>query len=215
MKKLALTFISLLIVSVTFADSPLTSTDFYYSYQDVSLVKEAQQAKGKLSKEMLTYLADDGNKLDVKLAIINAIGWNVNGLSNSKKFLTYVMKKKKYKVVFGGEETTFNWSATAEELTCYAYLKALDNYFDVIEACNVASLALKKNPNSFATNMIYNLIKVQGLTSFNEYCYASKTYNTLRNNQNLIMDMRKESTSYIFEYMDFVGSKCDSLNSKR
>ena len=95
MKRLAFILISLLLVSVTYADSPLTSTDFYYAYEDVLLVKQAKQAKGKLSKEMLTYLAEDGNKLDVKLAIINAVGWNVNGLSNSKKFLTYVMNKKK------------------------------------------------------------------------------------------------------------------------
>ena len=209
MKRLAFTLLSLLIVSLTYADSPLTSTDFYYAYEDVFLVKQAKQAKGKLSKEMLSYLAEDGNKLDVKLAIINAIGWNVNGLSNSKKFLTYVMNKKKYKVEFVGPETTFNWNATADELICYAYLKALDNYFDVVEASNVAGLALKKKPSSFSVNMIHSLIKAQGLTSFSENCFASKIFKTLKNNPNLTMDMRKESTIFIFEYMDFVGANCD------
>jgi hypothetical protein len=209
MKRLAFILISFLIVSVTYADSPLTSTNFYYAYEDVLLVKQAKEAKGKLSKEMLTYLAEDGNKLDVKLAIINAVGWNVNGLSNSKKFLTYVMNKKKYKVEFVGPETTFKWNATADELICYAYLKALDNYFNVVEASNVAGLALKKKPSSFSVNMIHSLIKSQGLTSLSENCYASKIFNTLKNNPNLTMDMRKESTSFIFEYMDFVGTNCD------
>lgn len=206
MKKLLI--LILLISQYTFADSPLTSTDFYKAYLDVPLVQEALKSKGKITNVMLEYIYSDTNPLEVKLAIINAIGWNVKGNKSSKLYFKFVMNKKKYKSDFGGDYTAFNWNATADELICYAYMKALDNYFDVSDTFEVAGLALNKNPNSFAVNMIYNLIKAQGLTSFREYCSASKIFNTLKNNPNLTLDMRKESLSYVFEYMEYISKDC-------
>lgn len=175
---------------------------------DVPLVQKALNSKGKITEEMIEFIYSDVNPLELKLAIINAIGWKVKGLTNSQKFFKYVMNKKNYKTDFGGDYTAFNWNATADELICYAYMKALDNYFDVSNAFEVADLALKKNPNSFAVNMIYNLIKAQGLTAFGEYCSASKMCNTLKNNPNLTTDMKKEAMPFVFEYMDEIGKDC-------
>ena len=206
MKKILI--LILLFSQYTFADSPLTSTDFYKSYIDVPLVQDAMKCKGKITNEMIEYIYNDKNPLEVKLSIINAVGWNHKGFKNSQNFFKFVINKKKYKSDFGGDYTAFNWNATGDELICYAYMKALDNYFDVSDTFEVAGLALNKNPNSFAVNMIYNLIKAQGLTSFREYCSASKIFNTLKNNPNLTLDMRKESLSYVFEYMDYIGKDC-------
>lgn len=206
MKKLLI--LILLISQYAFADSPLTSTDFYKAYMDVPLVQEALKSKGKITNEMLEYIYSDTNPLELKLAIINAIGWKVKRLNNSQKFFKIVMTKKKYKSDFGGDSTAFNWNATADELICYAYIKALDNYFDVSDAFEVAGLALKKNSNSFAVNMIYNLIKAQGLISYGETCYASKIFSSIKNNQNLTMDMKNESMPFVFEYMDDIGKDC-------
>jgi hypothetical protein len=202
MKKLLLVLISLFVVVVTYADSPLTNTNFYYAYQDVLLVKKASQAKGELTKEMLTYLGNTNNKLDVKLAIINAIGWNHKGVNNSERFKQYLNITKKY-------GNALKIKATADELICYAYLKSLDDYFNVIIANEFAELAVKKNPESFAINMISGLIKVQDLVFTKKYCAAFQQFNQLKINSKLKMDMRLSSQKYIFEYMDFVGSKCD------
>ena len=206
MKKL---FILILLISqYTFADSPLTSTDFYKAYLDVPLVQKALNSKGKITNEMMAYINSETNSLEVKLAIINAIGWNVKGNKSSKLYFKFVMNKKKYKSDFGGDSTAFNWNATADELICYAYMKALDNYFDVSDAFEVAGLALNKNPNSFAVNMIYNLIKAQGLISYGETCYVKKMFNTLKNNPNLTADIKKEAMPFVFEYMDDIGKDC-------
>ena len=139
MKKL---FILILLISqYTFADSPLTSTDFYKAYMDVPLVQEALNSKGKIAYEMMVFINSDTNSLEVKLAIINAIGWNVKGNKSSKLYFKFLMNKKKYKSDFGGDSTAFNWNATSDELICYAYMKALDNYFNVSDAFKVAGLA--------------------------------------------------------------------------
>jgi hypothetical protein len=206
MKKLLI--LILLISQYTFADSPLTSTDFYKAYLDVPLVQEALKCKGKINNEMLEYIYEETNPLEIKLAIINAIGWNVKGNKSSKLYFKFVMNKKKYKSDFGGDYTAFNWNATADELICYAYMKALDNYFDVSDAFEVAGLALNKNPNSFAVNMIYNLLKAQGLISYGETCYVKKMFNTLKNNPNLTADIKKEAMPFVFEYMDDIGKDC-------
>ncbi len=81
MKKLLILII--LISQYTFADSPLTSTDFYKSYIDVTLVQDALKCNGKINNEMLEYIYEEKNPLEIKLALINAVGWNVKGLSKS------------------------------------------------------------------------------------------------------------------------------------
>jgi hypothetical protein len=206
MKKLLI--LILLISQYTFADSTLTSTDFYKAYLDVPLVQEAINSKGKINNEMLEYIYEETNPLEFKLALINAVGWKFEGLKNSRKLFAYIMKKKKYKVDFLGKQRAFYVNATSDELICYSYMKALDNYFDVSDALDVASLALKKSPKSFAVNMIYNLIKAQGLSLHDEYCYAANLFRTLKNNPNLNLDMKKESMSFIFEYMDDISKDC-------
>ena len=157
---------------------------------------------------MMEYIVVDTNPLEIKLAIINAIGWEHKGIMISKRFFASVMSKKKYQTELGGDFMAFNWNATADELICYAYMKALDNYFDVVGAFEMAGDAVRKSPDSFAVNMIYNLVKAQGLNDFGENCYASKMFLSLKDNPQLKMDMKIESLSYVFEYMEAIGKDC-------
>jgi hypothetical protein len=211
-KTLLIILLSFSINSV-FADSPLTSTDFYKAYMDVPMVQEASASKGIITNNMMEYINDDANPLEVKLAIINAIGWEHKGMMISKMYFMFVMSKKKYKSEFGGEFSAFKWYATRDELICFAYMKALDNHFDVVDAFEIAGEAVRKYSDSFSVNMIYNLIKAQGLTGFGEYCYSSKLFLTLKDNPKLKMDMRKESLSYVFEYMTSIGENCKKMNN--
>ena len=98
MKKLILIF-SLLILSIVpgFADSPLTSTDFYRAYLDVPIVKEAADHPNKLTKEMMQYLYDDKNPLYIRIALINAVGWNFDGLSTFNDYFDYCMNAREKK----------------------------------------------------------------------------------------------------------------------
>lgn len=211
MNKLLFIIIGLLVSFKSSADSPLSSIDFGKAYIDTPIVQEALKSKGKISNEMMDYINDDANSLDVKLAIINAIGWNHKGIMNSKMYFKYVMNKKKYKTEFGGKFSAFKWNATRDELICFSYMQALDNYFDVVVAFDIAGEALRKSPDSFAVNMIYNLIKSQGLFSLGESCYASKLFLNLNNNPDLKMDMRKESMSYIFSYIISINDNCNKI----
>jgi hypothetical protein len=85
---------------------------------------------------------------------------------------------------------------------------ALDNYYNTTDAFEIAREALRKAPNSFSVNIIYNLIKSQGLSAYGEYCYASKLFLEIKSNPNIVMDMRIEALSYIFEYMISISENC-------
>lgn len=208
MKKTFLLLLLTFSINTVFADSPLTSTEFYKAYMNVPLVQDALNCKGKITNEMLEFIYSDTNPLEEKLAIINAIGWNKNGMMNSKMFFMYVMNKKKYQSEYGGDYMAFKWDATRDELICFAYMKALDNYFDVVDAYLIAGEAVIKYPDSFAVNMICNLIKAQGLTAYEEYCYSSKMFLSLKDNPKLKLDMKKEAMTYVFEYMEEIGKGC-------
>jgi hypothetical protein len=114
MKKTLLFLLFTFSINFVFADSPLTSTDFYKAYMDVPIVQEALNSKGKMSNEMMEYIVIDTNPLEIKLAIINAIGWEHKGIMISKRFFASVMSKKKYQSEFGGDFMAFKWYATSK-----------------------------------------------------------------------------------------------------
>ena len=103
----------------------------------------------------------------------------------------------------------FKWNATADELICFAYIRAMEDYFDVIYANEIAQLALQKNPNSLAVNLISGLIKAQGLFLLNEWCYASAQFNSIEKNTQLKTDLRKDGKNIICEYMQSMGANCN------
>ena len=208
MKKLLIIITSLFTLNSSWGDSPLTYTDFHKAYIDVPMVQKALKSKGKISKETMSYLVSDTNPLDVKLAIINAIGWSNDGTKRSVAYLNYVVKTKKYTAGINGNRLAFKWNATADELICFAYIRAMEYYFDVTYANEIAQLALLKNPNSLAVNLISGLIKAQGLFLLNEWCYAATQFNSIEQNTLLTKDLRKEGKFIICEYMQSIGANC-------
>ena len=76
MKKIYFLIVFTISVTNVFADTPLTETSFYKAYLDVPMVQQALKSKGRLTHDMVFYLANDTNALDIKIAIINALGWN-------------------------------------------------------------------------------------------------------------------------------------------
>ena len=139
MKKLFLTFAMMVATMVfIYADSPLTSTDFYKVYLDIPIVKKAADNPGKLTKEMMEYLYDDKNPLDTRIALVNAVGWNIDGLSTMKDYIEYCFDLNKEKVDFvysvdEGAQVKSNFvieNATCEQLAILVYLQAMSNYFD-------------------------------------------------------------------------------------
>ena len=74
--------------SYLFSDSPITSTDFYRAYLDVELVENAHNS-GELNMILAEALSNE-TPLDIKMAIINALSWDLDGKDNAVYFKNYL-----------------------------------------------------------------------------------------------------------------------------
>ena len=203
MKKILILFVFVVFSSNSlFADSPLTSTDFYKAYANIPIIKIAGGTKGLLTKGLIEYIDDNNNPIDIKIAIINRLGWNIKGKSNGLKFIEYY--KKKYNLNNALDVTN---KMNATELICLAYLKALDNYFKVTEANAIALHAIKLNPNSYTIRIIQSLINSQSYVMSN-YCKVFNTIEEVKLNQNLTIDFKEEASLIIYEYINGYKKYC-------
>jgi hypothetical protein len=189
--------------SFAFADSPLTSTDFHQAYSGEKILQKAGDANGVLTEKLADLLISRKGKIDVKMALINYLSWNLNGKKNALVFLNRLLEKGIY-----NNTEDFRKNGEADHLLCMAYLKALDNYFDVQEAFQWAELALQKNTKSYTFHIIHSLIHAQLLFD-SDWCLVYQTTHSVRTNQNLKKDMKEQAVNIIFEYMDLYSSYCE------
>ena len=186
-----------------YADSPLTSTYFAAAYQTEDIIIKASQTDGVLKTELMKYLINKRKPIAIKMAIINELSWDFDGKSNATTFLNYLKKKKKCK-----SEQDLLENGNADILLCMAYLKAMDNYFNVDESIPFADAALEKEPNSYTFNIITALIKAQKAFD-TDWCEVFKLTDNVRKNKQLDKDMNDDAITIIFEYMDLYEDSCE------
>lgn len=195
--KLILVLITGLLFSQTlFADSPLTSTNFSEAYADSKIVELASTTDGILTIELMDYLNQSMHPIELKMAVINEIGWSFNGHNNADLFIEYLQEKYGFK-----DKDEFLQQASADLLISMAYLKAMDNYFNVVEAVVYAKEAKSKNKQSYTINIICALIEAQNAFDTDWSEVYNKT-NEVRNNRSLNRDMKEDAVKIIFDYMD-------------
>jgi hypothetical protein len=198
-KNLLLCIFFLLLANHSFADSPLTSTEFYKGYIDIAIIKEARKSGGNITEKQLQFLTNSKNPIAIRLALINSLGWDTKGKSNATKYIVYLLKK----------ETQLNYKnfynkATADQLICYAYLKAMDDYFNVKSASVFARQAIRKAPTTYSIHLIGTLIQVQDIN----WCSIYSNMNQVRTNKKLKLDFRDKSIQAIFSYTDIYKKEC-------
>jgi hypothetical protein len=201
-KNLLLSLCLLLVANTCFADSPLTSTPFYKGYLDVAIIKEAAKSNGKITEKQLQFLTNSKNPIAIKLALINSLGWNVKGKSNAPEYLDYLFEIQPHL-----NYKNFINKATADQLICYAYLKAMDDYFNVKSANVFARQAMLKAPNTYSVHLIGTLIQVQGVNA-KKWCSIYSNMNQVRKNKKLQVDIRPESVNAVFSYTDGYKEYC-------
>lgn len=188
--------------SMVWADSPLTSTEFSKAYSGEKIVVAASKTNGVLTEELMKYLVDSKKPIDVKMAVINQLGWKFEGKNNSQIFLDYILKKFKYSDIAEASE-----KAKADVILSMAYLKAMDNYFEVSEALEISRIAVSRNPKSRTFNLIAGLIQAQNVME-RSFCEVYQVTDGIRKNSDLKDDLKPEAISIIYEYMDIYRDDC-------
>jgi hypothetical protein len=170
------------------ADSPLTSTPFSYAYDDISIVKEAED-KGVVDAGIAAYLADENNPLDVKAAVINALSWDFNGKTNAETYCSLI-----YKTTV--EQQDINSLSGAQQF-CFGYLMAMDDYFNTEQPLVYLKLAEEKIPDSLTVSMVRALVEAMDLEDGGWEDHMKP----LLQNSSLKRDMRPEAVNIILDYM--------------
>ena len=195
--KLALLLIAAVVLSQNlFADSPLTSTPISEAYKDSKIVQLASTTEGRLTIELMNYLNESMHPVELKIAVINQLGWGFNGFNNAYYFYKYLQEKYNFK-----DTDEFLNQASADLLISLAYLQAMENYFNVDEPIIYALKARSKNNESYTINIICALIDAQKAMG-SDWSEVYNLTNNVRLNRSLNRDMKEEVVKIIFEYMD-------------
>lgn len=194
MKKVLLTVFTFLFIFLfitpSYADSPITSTDFSRAYDDIEIVQKAYQ--GTVTTEIAGYLSSPDNPIDVKAAVINALSFDVDGKDNAERFSQLVFNKSV-------DELDIN-SLKPEDVFCIGYLKAMDDYFNPDKALPYLELAKSQMKDSFTVAIVTSIVDAQ--TYFEtDWNYMWKVVENVINDKKLKNDMRTEGIEIIVDYM--------------
>lgn len=181
-----------------FGDSPITSTYFCQAYFDIDIIREAEKS-GIMTNNFAEFLSGD-YPIEQKVALINALGWDINGKKNADFYENFL--KKKY-----GKRRFSLSKCSADELLCFGYLKEMDDYFSTEAAIKILDLAVKKQPGSYTFHMIRGLVIAQRELDL-DWCAAFEACNQVEQNAELKRDMKQEAVDIIWEYMSLYEDSC-------
>ena len=179
------------------ADSPLTSTHFDQCYSDVAMVAQAAKYKGKeLPVEILLYLADASQPVDRRAAVVNAAGWNFDGLPNGDNLLALFAER--------GYTDLQDLCDRLDPgtLVILAYTIAMSDYFNVEEAMAMAQRAVTRNRHLYMSiEMIAAMIRCQYYLD-HDIARVGRTAREVLADPVLKHDMRQPAIDAIMEYID-------------
>ncbi len=186
MRKLIL----LLVALTTFAraDSPLTSTEFWTAYKDFQLIPLAAETH-KLDKTMAAFLSNPKIPIDRKAALINALGWNIDGQHNAAAYRAWLGRK----------------TPTAAEQFCLGYLTAMDDYNTQVKALPMLQKARQALPQSYTVALVTALVECQQYVGTEpdtrKRAKIWPTIQAVNQDKSLAMDLRPQAKAAIMSYM--------------
>lgn len=187
----------------SYADSPLTSIDFWTIHTEDFTVQNAFRNQ-KMDKSTIDFILDENNSLEIRLSVINAIGWKFKSNSkNSSALLKSILKKYKVNSI----ETLFDVNHI-DILTCYTYSLALDNYKNVDNIIQLSNRVSNLDPNNFYSKYIFTLIKSQKYSLSFQWCNVNLVFKELRKAEYFNSKYGKRLFDKTFEYINIYEKYC-------
>ena len=187
----------------TLADSPLTSTPFSDAYQEVLIIEKAASI-GMLHFDMAQFLSSPSIPIDQKAALINALGWNVDGKSNAKLYRYYLSIAYQQTMAELDED-----QLTADELFSLGYLTAMDDYFHPEKALDLLKIATSRKKESMTIAMIFALVQAQSFVGReNEWCKIWSLTDAVLKTPGLKRDLRPKAKDIIISYTRVYQDYC-------
>ena len=207
-------FLSIMLSSIVYADSPLTSIDLTEGNEKDEMVQYAKASGGDFDDKLLGFLLDDNNALNRRLVVINAIGWE-GGVSESRTYDFLVALSDQLSMdldmLTANDPADLQDIISGETFLCLAYVAALENYlespavlFDLVEVAYNDPQVQK----SFTAMTVIGLMRAQHFMDY-DWCMVYEQTDVLRQNKSKFkMDLSKEAYNNVFEYMDLYADYC-------
>jgi hypothetical protein len=216
MKTIILSIFLLCASLFVLADSPLTSTSFYSAYQDLKQVEYALE--NGMDKKVVKILGSKKTDIVTKIAVINAMSWG--DTTSVVKFEEYLLKKRKglkpetfdyLREIENGlpEDTDQTLLLTADDLTCWAYLQCMGDYFNPSYGMNAANLGFGRDYMSMAHALPLALIASQVAFDFDWCSVYEIPYAMLINqeySENIVTD---EAINIVMDYINLYKVDCE------
>jgi hypothetical protein len=187
----------------SYADSPLTSIDFWTIHSEDFTVQNAFRNQ-KMNKSTIDFILDENNSLEIRLSVINAIGWKFkSNIKNSTALLKSILKIYKVNSI----ESLFDVNHI-DILTCYIYSLALDNYKNVDNIIQLSNKVSNLDPNNFYSKYIATLIKSQKYSLSFQWCNVNLVFKELRKAEYFNSKYGKRLYDKTFEYIDIYDKDC-------
>ncbi|MEE3385711.1 MAG: hypothetical protein VZR36_11580 [Prevotella sp.] len=193
---------------LSWADSPLTSTNFSDAYADEPMVVLAGEhgLGDRIPVELLSFLADKKAPVDVRLAVVNRLTW-FSETNDFTLFENYLIKRFKAK-----DRWKLQKKLDASTLAVYAYAMAVSNRSDLQEASDLVHHAVEKDKeHSFSVAMACALIDAQ-MHFDNNWSMIYPTVAAVVNDGTLKRDMRQKAIDIIMEYIGLYEKETISLD---
>ena len=193
---------------LSWADSPLTSTNFSDAYADEPMVVMADEhgLGDRIPAELLSFLADKKAPVDVRLAVVNRLTW-FSETNDFTQFENYLIKRFKAK-----DRWKLQKKLDASTLAVYAYAMAVSNRYDLQEASDLVHHAVEKDKeHSFSVAMACALIEAQ-IHFDNNWSMIYPTVAAVVNDGTLKRDMRQKAIDIIMEYIGLYEKETISLD---
>jgi len=192
----------ILACTTSFADSPLTSTTFHSAYHDHPSVVKAAETK-YLSDDLLAVLLDDAKPIQVKFALVNALGWDFDQKQdNSSIYLNALAEEKGIKAKKYKKELA---KFSSEELTILGYMMALEHYLEDENLKPTVPLliaAVAKHRESYCANLALTLVNAQLiLDDVDQWGEIWKEYERFKNDPQIKGPLNPQATQIIEDYL--------------
>jgi hypothetical protein len=190
--------------SSAWADSPLTSTEFWPAYQDIPEIAAA--AEDGLTERGYQFLISPQTPYDQKAAYINAMGWRFEGMSGEAYFLDI------WHSLHQGvkpDTAAVRAAMTPDELFCMAYLTAMSDYFHPEDA--FYWMDTQHYEFNEAVRLTFALIHAQAaMDKANGFCLAWRAVERVVTDHRIDKDVfRPQATRAIMNYMESYQSYCN------
>lgn len=182
------------------ADAPLAQIALQPAYADVAAVDRATKNR-VLDKDAIDLLHSAETPIDVKVAVVNALGVSFDPSQLRADAYT--------RAVYGKDAKALDKRALrGDELLVVGHLLALDDAMTTTKAAPFLEAAQRKLPTSFTVALVVALARQVNMSTTTQWCGLWRASERVLRDAKLVTDMREGAIDLAFDFLVNFRDSC-------